>query len=142
MPSRSRDESIYSIRPTRNDVAKGTSMSRTPHFIPLLMVGLWAMCLVDQAAAGDHFRKLGIGYGAGYHAPAACGQAATCEKFQSYHHWKNACCHPGPTAPQCGCAPCSATPACAPSCLTSTRGWFGTSAGVLGRQSTPSPGLN
>ncbi|MGC3966887.1 MAG: hypothetical protein QM775_05800 [Pirellulales bacterium] len=87
--------------------------------IALTLVALATAVGESSASAGDHFRKLGIGYGAGYNAPAPCGGTGFCAKHSAYHGWKEACCVPGSPAPAtCGCAPCCAPPVCPTPCLT------------------------
>jgi hypothetical protein len=80
--------------------------------------GLLTLALVAlrEAAAGDCCRQLGVGYSAGYHAPAPFVQGGTCCKLPGWLSWKSACCHPGGMLSGCGsvAAPCG--PSCAPSC--------------------------
>jgi hypothetical protein len=69
--------------------------------------GVWSAA---EASAGDFYRRMGIGYGAGYHAPAPFVQSTTHAHWSSWLHWKGACCHPGGMVEGCGCeeaAPCA-----------------------------------
>lgn len=79
-----------------------------------LIVVMFACYGTQQAAASDCYRQLGIGYSAGYHAPAPFTQSSTCLKLPGWFSWKGACCQPGSTPVGCGCAP---TPAPCSSCL-------------------------
>lgn len=72
--------------------------------------------LAAQADADDHFRRLGIGYSAGYHAPAACPAPSCHQKLSVWHGWKTACTLPNvrPLGGDCDCAPCATVVPCPP----------------------------
>jgi hypothetical protein len=64
----------------------------------------------SRASAGDCFRQMGLGYSAGYHAPAPMA-APVGGHVHGWLGWKAACCHPG-TLPAAGCGCGVAAPSC------------------------------
>lgn len=103
--------------------------------------------IATDAQSGDCFRKIGIGYSAGYHAPAPFTQSSTCAKLPGWLGWKGACCQPGGTPAGCDCGPC-ASPlniACPPACglpLLRTGGGYTTPCGCGPTRCPTCPGLN
>jgi hypothetical protein len=76
-------------------------------------VAMFSLCAGGAASAGDCFRQMGLGYSAGYHAPAPLVHTPTLAKTPGWLCWKGACCHPGTPAAGCGCGVAAPVP-CAP----------------------------
>lgn len=79
-----------------------------------------AACLAGgfEARGVDHFRRLGIGYGAGYHAPAPFTQSPTLDRLPGWAGWKAECCLPGGNPLATGCRECGAVAPPAAPCTT------------------------
>jgi hypothetical protein len=97
-------------------------MIRRAFKLRLFLMSMALLFLVAATApAGDFYRQLGIGYSAGYNAPAPYVQQSSHARCSGWWHWKSTCCQPGAAPVDCGCG-CGG--ACADPCMPRCSAWL------------------